>query len=186
LERLLARGGSEVQRLDLVGIEEEAMSRAAQCPEILPGVVGHGDRELDAAVVVLEDLVHERGASLKCQLEDVAAGLARGQAHDAAGADDRTVDFHEVSSAALEFLPRRAVVDHRARTSPNSRTAPCRRRISSSVRASVRSRISRARGSESRISRRSCSVIARMFSTSIWSISPESNRSPGLSGAICG
>ena len=52
--------------------------------------------------------------------------------------------------------------------------------------ASVRSRISRVRGSVARISAFSSSVSARMFSASSPSISPPSNRSPGDSGAIRG
>ena len=63
--------------------------------------------------------------------------------------------------------------------SPTASTAAPR------VSVSVRSRISRVRGS-ARISAFSSSVSARMFSASSPSISPPSNRSPGDSGAIRG
>ena len=51
---------------------------------------------------------------------------------------------------------------------------------------SVRSSIWRARSSDCRISRFSSSVMVRIRSESISSISVPSNRAPGLSGAICG
>ncbi|WP_222709738.1 hypothetical protein [Microbispora sp. CSR-4] len=64
--------------------------------------------------------------------------------------------------------------------------APWSRSSSSGGRSAARSRISAARGSVTRASRFSSSVRVSVRSVSSSSISVESNRSPGLSGAMAG
>src|SRR4029079_10626045 len=138
---------------------------------------------LQVALHVLLDALDHRGAAGERQVEDVAA-LARLEPHAAAGAQRDPVDLDRVGPGALELLPVAWDVAHRITC--QSRIVPCRRMISSGVSASVRSRISAARGSDARISAFSASVRLRMLRTSVWSISPPSKRSPGLSGAIRG
>src|SRR4029079_14201392 len=138
---------------------------------------------LQVALHVLLDALDHRGAAGERQVEDVAA-LARLEPHAAAGAQRDPVDLDRVGPGALELLPVAWDVAHRITC--QSRIVPCRRMISSGVSDSVRSRISAARSQDARISAFSVSVRLRMWRTSIWSISPPSKRSPGLSGAIRG
>ena len=65
-------------------------------------------------------------------------------------------------------------------------TRPCSRAIASGPAASARASISRTFGSCSAIAARSASLSASTWSSSASSISVASNRSPWLSGAICG
>ena len=185
--RRAGAGGSarRRQRLDLVGREEEPVAGLAALAEVAPRVVVDHDGELDVAVEVLVDALDQRGAAGQREVHDVAAG-ARAQSHAAAAPQLDAVDEHGVGRRALELLPVAAVALMAPHRRDLARQAPLRRSSSSSVSASVRSRISRARGSESRISAFSSSVRLRMLSVSSWSISPPSNRSPGLSGAIRG
>lgn len=66
------------------------------------------------------------------------------------------------------------------------RKAPCNLINCSGASDSVRSRMPRVRSSVCRISSFSSSVMVRMRSVRISSISLLSNKSPGLSGAISG
>ena len=102
----------------------------------------------------------DRGAPGERQVEHVAA-RARPQPHAAAAAAADAVDLDRSGARPLELLP---VLSRRSPRAPaSSRIAPCRRMSSSGVSASVRSRISRARGSDARISAFSSSVRLRML-----------------------
>ena len=117
------RGGGRVggQRLDLGGGEEEAMAEAAGGAEVAPGVVLDGDHQVDGALRVLLDRVHEGDPAVQRDVEHVGP-LPRAQADAAAAPDLHAVDLDGIGPEALERLP----AAHR-RAIPNSRTAPCRR-----------------------------------------------------------
>ena len=164
--------------------EEEPVPGLARDAEVAAGVVLEHHRELHDALEVLLDRLDDRGLAVQRALEDVAAA-ARVQAHEAAAADrGRPGTVDRPRRAALEPVPARPGSSRAP--AARARSAPCRRISSSGERPSERSRISRTRGSDARASAFSSSVSWRMLRISSWSISPPSNRSPGLSGAIRG
>src|SRR6266568_4855447 len=86
----------------------------------------------------------------------------------------------------LEYLYSRYSCLLPSSTGRRLRMTPCSFINCSGERASVRSRISRARSSPCRISSFSSSVNVMIRRVRISSISVPSQREPGLSGAICG
>ncbi len=180
------RGGaawSPAERLDLLGREEEPVPGLARLAEV-------------AAGVVVDVTASWTRPSRSCWMPSTIATRpsiarsntsppARGRSTHAAAAPD--LDAGRPSTAvrarAARAPPSAGPLAHRA--IPKSRTAPCR--LISSLRRERLGALEdlRARAGRTRASRPSPRRSAlRMFSTSIWSISPPSNRSPGLSGAI--
>ena len=74
----LRRGAARLggQRLDLGRGEEEAMAEAAGGAEVAAGVVLHGDHQVDGALRVLLDRVHDGDPAVQREVEDVARPAA--------------------------------------------------------------------------------------------------------------
>src|SRR5580765_1189792 len=140
---------------------------------------------LIAFIVLLKSFNGGR-LSGKRDIEHIAA-LARMQAH-AVTCPDFCSRHYNVVDHCLVFqqLPFPLVHETSLSSGRRLRKMPCSFMSCSGGSDSVRSRIWRARSSESRISRFSSSVMVMMRKERISSISSPSNRSPALSGAICG
>src|SRR6202011_6190628 len=167
--------------------EKAAFSRLPQEPEVVAWVLIEDNVQLDLSFVVLLDPFDRCRLAGQCDIQHVAAG-PRTQPDASTGVHLDSVDRHRCDGClVLEQMPLplvHFVPSSCAGRSP--RSTPCSFITCSSDRLSVRSSIRRARGSASRISHFSYSVIVSLRKTSISSISVPSKKSPGLSCAICG
>ena len=154
-------------------------------PRSRPGSSSSVTASWTAPSIVLDDLLDDRGPARERDVEDVAAASAGAAARGCRGAARRrrrrTASRRRAARAASQLervigrrepeLADRAVQPHQLLRRERLACAPG----------------SRARAGRPPASRAfSSSVRARMLRISSWSISPPSNRSPGLSGAICG
>ena len=82
-------GARRVERLDLLGREEEAVPDLALVAEVAAGVVLDRDRELHDALHALDDLLDDRGLAVERDVEDVRARAAVAGARGCGGAAPR-------------------------------------------------------------------------------------------------
>src|SRR5271156_4598028 len=171
------------------------MARLAQHSDIAPRIIIDNHGHVRLPLVVLFDRFDGRYLSREGDVEHIAA-LPWAQTDAVPRFDFDAVDHHghqrwlifeqiefplvhRSSSRAISVLALKS-----AGVMP--RNTPCNFMKCSVGMDSVRSSTSRARASLWRISRFSSSLSVRILSAKISSISVPSNRSPWLSGAICG
>src|SRR5277367_3963538 len=168
------------------GREEKPVAGLAHQADVPAGIFVYHDANVQLALVILFDGFDGGDLAIEREIENVAARV-RPQP-DAFAAPDR--DAANLKGFERSFIFQRLEFPfvHGASlfTARKPRNAPWSLINCSCGRVSVRSRILRARSSDSRISRFSSSVRVMMRSDSISSISAPSNKSPGLSGAIWG
>ena len=160
-------------------------------------IVLQHDGHVPLVVDVQQDRLDPRGAVPAGTRRGRRCPNASGQPDPAAPRDANPVDDtascpgdSEWSAPGSHHRGARIGLSRRPSTSSatgrSERTAPCSRANTSSGRASTRSTIAFALGSVARASRFSSSVRVSVRSERISSISPASNRSPGLSGRDAG
>src|ERR687886_918680 len=160
----LLTGVLQVQRHNLLGGEEEPMPEDAIPPEILARVVLQRDRDVDPVFVVLLYALDERGLPGERDVYNVPSGAGPEQNLASLPELDPLHD-HTLEGGPPLLLPEEVHYSIPLSTR-SSRMAPCRFISSSGERDSVLSRISRALGSEARISSFSSSVRERTLKTS--------------------
>src|SRR5271155_388709 len=168
------------------GREEKTVAGLAHQADVSAGIFVHDDADVQLALVILFDGFNGGDFAIEREIENVAAGV-RPQP-DAFAAPDRDAANLKRFERGFIFQRLEFPFVHGASlfTARKPRNAPWSFINCSGGRVSVRSRILRARSSDSRISRFSSSVRVMMRNESISSISAPSNKSPGLSGAIWG
>ena len=163
-DRRPAVGRWPSQHLKLVRREEEPVPGLPRQPKIAARVVVEHDGNRRAPLDILFDRLDDGPLTGERDVEHVSAGV-RVQPHARAGAEFSVRRADRVRTRTFQLLPVGAIGAHRV--IPNSRIVPCSAISCSGVSASVRSRISRVRGSDARISAFSSSLRARMLRTSI-------------------